>query len=76
MTNEEDVARIVLAQLVDSMGGVATLDVELFLEQLKQGKFKRLELKIVGKLLRIEVFDDEDTSETAEQDSSSSKKSK
>jgi len=59
MNEDEYAARIVLAALVDSMGGTAYIEnAESILEDLKNNKIKNISLSIVKGTLRIEVLDE------------------
>jgi hypothetical protein len=60
MENNNDLMRVLLAELVDELGGIVKLDASKILANAKKNKFKRIGLRIDGNDAIIEVFDEDE----------------
>lgn len=58
MEDDKDLSKILLAELIEELGGVVRLDATKILVDLKEGKFKEIGLKIENGVAILEVFDE------------------
>jgi hypothetical protein len=60
MDDDNALIRILLAELVDELGGTAKLDATKILDNMKQGKFKQIGFHVDGNEAIVRIFEDED----------------
>lgn len=57
MEDNTELVIIILAELIESMGGVVQLDATKILADLKDGRFKEITMRLVEGVAILEVFD-------------------
>lgn len=62
---DNDLIRVLFAELVDELGGIVKLDASKLAEDSKQNKFKKIAVSVNDGVVTVEVFD-EDESEASE----------
>lgn len=62
---DDDLIRVLFAELVDDLGGIVKLDAKKLAEDAKQNKFKQIAVRVDDGVVTVEVFD-EDESEASE----------
>lgn len=55
---EKEITGFILANLIDELGGVVELDAIKLLEDIKLGKYKRIEVSIKDSKAIVEVIDE------------------
>jgi len=64
MEDNNELIKILLAELVDELGGVVKLDATKILNNMKNNKFKEIGLSVEGDVAIVEVFDENEDQET------------
>lgn len=57
MEAEKDISKILLAELIEELGGVVRLDATKVLRDLKENKFKEIGIRLEDGVAILEVFD-------------------
>jgi hypothetical protein len=57
---DNDLIRVVLAELVEDLGGIVKLDAKKILNKARVNKFKQIRMTVNGDEAIVEIFDDED----------------
>jgi len=60
MQDNNDLIRILLAELVEELGGIVKLDANKILNDVKTNKLKSIGIRVEGEEAIVEVFEDED----------------
>jgi hypothetical protein len=55
--DNNEIIRVLFAELVDELGGVVKLDATKILNNVKENKFKQIGLRIEGEVAIVEVFE-------------------
>lgn len=58
MEDNNELIRILLAELVDELGGIVKLDATKILSNIKENRFKEIGLRVDGDVAIIEVFEE------------------
>lgn len=60
---DEELLKILFAELIEELGGVVELDANKVLTDIKQGRFKRIGIAIKENIVYLEVFDEDENKE-------------
>lgn len=55
-----DLIRVLLAQIVEDMGGIVKLDAGKILEKARNNEFKQIALRIKGEVAIVEIVDEDE----------------
>lgn len=58
--DNNEIIRVLFAELVDELGGVVKLDATKILSNIKENKFKQIGLRVEGDVAIVEVFDEDE----------------
>ena len=60
MEENKDLTKILLAALIEELGGVVRLDAVKILADLKEGRFKEIGLQLKDDVVILEVFEEDE----------------
>lgn len=61
MENNDDLIRVLFAELVDELGGIVKLDARKLAEDAKKNKFKKIAVRSQDGVVIVEVFDEDES---------------